>query len=211
MSDVEQRLANVYGATSVSELSKTYDDWAAHYDSDMLSVGYAHPATMVGLVARYLIDLNAPILDAGVGTGTIGTLLHILNYTNLHGIDMSQGMLAQAKARGVYRALGQAVLGEALDFASGQFSCIISTGTFTTGHAPASAFDELTRLLTPGGILIFTVGEAFWAQAGFAQKLAGLCAQGRLRPVWATEPYRPMPHSKTESHFLARAHVYQRV
>ena len=208
--DVEQRLAQVYSAASTPELSKTYDEWAASYDADMLATGYAHPAVICGLVARFIPDVNAPVLDAGVGTGTVGTLLWILGYANLHGLDMSQGMLGKAKARGVYQSLHQGTLGAALDYPSAHFACILSTGTFTTGHAPASAFDELTRILKPGGKLIFTVGEKVWVENGFSEKLESLCRDGKLLAIWQSQPYHPMPHSKTESHFTTRAMAYQR-
>ena len=208
--DVEARLGEVYHAASPSDLAKTYDDWAAEYDADMLATGYAHPAVICGLTSRYVSDTATPILDAGVGTGNIGLLLSILGFTNLHGLDMSQGMLAKAKARGIYSSLHQGILGAALDFPSSRFSCVVSTGTFTTGHAPASAFGELTRVVKPGGHLIFTMGTTVWVENGFAQKLDALCRQGLLIPVWQSEIYHPMPHSKTESHFTTRAHVYQR-
>ena len=58
----------------------------------------------------------AAILDAGVGTGAIGNMLSLLGYNNLSGLDMSEGMLAQARARGCYIDLRRGVLGETLDF-----------------------------------------------------------------------------------------------
>ncbi len=207
---VEDRLAHVYHAASQTELAKTYDQWAANYDADMQSIGYVHPAVMAGLVSRYVKKLDGTILDAGVGTGTIGALLQILGYSNLSGLDMSQGMLEQARARRAYRDLRLGILGETLDFATGQFDAVVSTGTFTTGHAPASAFDELARITKPGGVLIFTVGVTVWSENGFKAKLAALCAANRLKPVWTTVPYHPMPFSKTESGFEAAAHVYER-
>ena len=210
MSDVEKRLHQVYGATTSSDLSKTYDDWAASYDEDMLSVGYAHPAVICGLISRYVTDLSVPILDAGVGTGGVGQLLHVLGYTNLHGFDMSEGMLAKARSRQIYKGLHRGVLGEALDFNTGSFAAILSTGTFTTGHAPASGFAELARILKPDGQLIFTVGQLLWHEGGFSVALEKLVAAGELLPVWQSAPYHPMPHSKTESHFTTLALVYQR-
>ncbi len=208
--DVEARLAEVYTSASQEKLSKTYDEWASSYDADMLATGYAHPAVICGLTSRFVPRLDAPILDAGVGTGNIGVLLHTLGYINLHGIDMSQGMLEKAKARGVYMALHQGVLGEKLDLADGAYDTIISTGTFTTGHAPASAFDELTRALKNNGHIIFTMGTTVWTKSGFAKKLAALCEQGLLKPVWESVVYHPMPHSRTESHLTTKAYVYQR-
>ena len=208
--DVEARLAEVYTSASTSELSKTYDDWASHYDADMLATGYAHPAVICGLVSRYVPNLKSPILDAGVGTGNVGTLLNTLGYTTLHGLDMSQGMLDRARQRGVYAGLHQGVLGERLNFPDGEFDAIISTGTFTTGHAPASGFDELTRILKKGGHIIFTMGTKVWTDNGFAEKLGALSKAGLLKQVWESANYHPMPHSKTESHLTTRAYSYQR-
>ncbi len=209
-STADKRIESVYHSASREELAKTYDDWASDYDADMQSTGYIHPAIIVGLVSRYVKDTSAAILDAGVGTGTLGQLLSILNFTNLHGVDMSKGMLAIAKERNVYAHLRQGILGDALDFKTASVDCILSTGTFTTGHAPASAFDELVRILKPGGHLIFTVGTVVWDEAGFAAKLAALEASGLVVKIETTPIYHPMPLSQTESGFTTRAHVYRR-
>src|SRR5215217_8326125 len=67
-------------------------------------------------------------------------------YRNLVGIDISDGMLARARERGVYADLRDQVLGETLDFADESFVAVVATGVFTAGHAPASAFIELLRV-----------------------------------------------------------------
>ena len=48
------RLARVYGAESAEDLTESYDDWAAHYDEDLLSYGYRLPAVATGLFGRYV-------------------------------------------------------------------------------------------------------------------------------------------------------------
>ncbi len=208
---IDQRLESVYHASSREALAQSYDQWAETYDADMQGVGYVHPAVIVGLVARYVEKRDAMILDAGVGTGTIGQLLAILGYSNLIGIDMSDGMLAQAKARNIYAELKNQVLGETLDFVTGGMDCIVSTGTFTTGHAPAAAFNELVRITKSRGVLIFTVGTVVWEEAGFATKIAELVASGLIEEIATTAIYHPMPVSKTESGFTTRAHVVRRI
>ena len=208
---IDQILDTVFHASSREELSKTYYDWASNYDADMQTTGYVHPAIMAGLVSRYVKNAEATILDAGVGTGNIGQLLAILGYSNLIGIDMSDGMLARAKARNIYADLKNQILGERLEFLDASIDCIVSTGTFTTGHAPASAFDELVRITKPGGYLIFTVGSAVWQEAGFEVKLDALEATGLVEKIEVTTLYHPMPLSETESGFAARAHVYRKL
>jgi len=208
--DTDQWLEKVYHAGNREDLLKLYERWADTYDADLQHVGYLHAPVITGLVARFVPDRTSAILDAGVGTGAIGHILSIIGYGNLSGIDMSEAMLAKAGARGCYGDLRRAVLGETLDFADGRFDAIISTGTFTNGHAPASAFDELARILKPGGYLMFTVGTVIWEEQGFRQKLGALEAHKQLLPVETSAIYAPMPYSPLESGFTTRAHIYRR-
>ncbi len=203
MSGADHWIDKVYGAKSRDELRAHYDQWAEHYDADMLETGYLHYAVMAGIIARHVPDRSVAILDAGVGTGAFGTVLDILGYNNLHGLDMSDAMLVRARSRGCYISLVQATLGDRLPLQDQQFAAIVSTGTFTTGHAPVAAFEELARCLKPNGLLMITVGTHVWDEAGFESALRQNFAQH-----FTTEIYRPMPHSKTESNFTARAHVW---
>ena len=72
------------------------------------------------------------------------------------------------------------------------FRSIVSTGVFTTGHGPANAWDELTRITKRGGHLIFTVGTTVWQEAGFAEKFDELCGKGLIAPVEVTPVYHPI-------------------
>ena len=92
MSEVtrEQRLEQVYGAKSNDELRAIYDGWAQAYDQDLQALGYSYPPAIAGLVGRYVRERDAPILDAGAGTGIGGEVLAILGYTRLTGIDLSE-------------------------------------------------------------------------------------------------------------------------
>lgn len=211
MSGTDDWLHKVYGAKDRESLRALYDQWADQYDVDLLETGYLHYAVMAGLVTRHAPARDAAILDAGVGTGAFGDVLAILGYRDLHGLDMSDAMLARARARGCYAGLSNAVLGERLPFGDGAFDAIVSTGTFTTGHAPASAFAELARVLKRGGALMFTSGIVVWKEAGFEAALNVLARDGILVRVETTPEYRPMPHSKTESGFTTRAHVWRKI
>ncbi len=206
----DEWIGAVYKAPDRDTLKATYDTWAASYDADMLLTGYLHYAVLTGLVSRHVTRKDAAILDAGVGTGALGSLLNLLGYNNLSGIDMSAGMLAKAAERKCYSDLRQAVLGEKLDFVDKSFDAILSTGTFTEGHAPASAFDELVRLLEPGGVMIFTISTLVWVEKGFKDALDGFVRAGVLKLVEVTPIYQPMPYSPAESHVTTRAYVYRK-
>jgi predicted TPR repeat methyltransferase len=202
-------LDRVFQAGDRAEQVRNYDDWAATYDADMLGVGYLTPAVVVGLLNRAVAPEAGPVLDAGCGTGLVGEIMHVLGYGPLLGVDMSEGMLDRARARGVYASLTRSVLGETLDFASGSFAACFATGVFTAGHAPASSLDELVRVTRPGGHIAFNVGEQAWIAGGFKDKLESLAEAGRWRLLASSHPYRPMPLSAADGHLTAQAFLFE--
>jgi predicted TPR repeat methyltransferase len=204
----ELRLEQVYGAKSNDELRAIYDEWAAAYDSDLQAFGYSYPPAIAGLVARYVRERDAPILDAGAGTGIVGEVLAILGYTKLTGIDLSDGMLAIARAKGVYAELRNQTLGRRLDFAEHAFAAVVSAGVLTTGHAPPSCLDELIRVTRPGGHLIFTLSTPVYEEGGFRPKLEALSGQGLWRAVETTPTWCSLPRAPSHASVTARAYVF---
>jgi len=205
----ERRLEQVYGAKSNAELRAIYDEWAAAYDADLQAFGYSYPPAIAGLVARYVRDRGALILDAGAGTGIVGEVLAILGYTRLTGIDLSDGMLAVARAKAVYTELKNQTLGERLDFADDQFAATVSAGVLTTGHAPPSCLDELIRVTRPSGHLIFTLSTPVYEEGGFRLKLEALSGQGLWRAVETTPTWCSLPRAPSHASVTARAYVFE--
>ena len=78
-----------------------------------------------------------------------------LGYRDLYAMDLSLGMLEEARRKDLYKDFYQMTLGEELGFETNSFDSVISVGVFTTGHAPAHAFDELARVTKPDGIIVF--------------------------------------------------------
>jgi SAM-dependent methyltransferase len=185
----EGHLGAVYDAASPEEIARLYDGWAATYDAEMAMAGYRHPAIGAALLARHLPAGAAPVLDAGCGTGITGGWLGILGYPLVEGLDISEGMLAVARGRGVYAALHCAALGGPLPFGEGRFAAVIATGVFTTGHVGAEALPELIRVTRPGGILVLTVKTTLW-DGGLE---AAVAAAPALDLIDRTAPYVSMP------------------
>jgi predicted TPR repeat methyltransferase len=205
----EHRLEQAYAPKSNAELRALYDDWAERYDQDLQAFGYSYPPAIAGLVGRYVREREAPILDAGAGTGIVGEILAILGYTRLIAIDLSDGMLAIARAKGVYAALKNQTLGERLDFPDHAFAAVVSAGVLTTGHAPPSCFDELIRITRRGGYLIFTLSTPVYKEGGFRTKLEALRAQGLWRPIETTPPWYALPRARAHAGVTTRAYVFE--
>ena len=159
-------------------------------------MGYTNPALVSALFARLVPDVSGAILDAGCGTGVIGEILSLAGYDAIDGIDLSRGMLKRAAARGTYRSLGRAVLGEPLEIETGVYSGVVSSGVFTVGHAPASAFDEIARILKPGGVFVVSITDPAFESGGFGDAMGRLEEAGVWAPAATSGSYLPLPNAE---------------
>lgn len=180
------KVGAVFEANTPQELAERYDDLAESYDDELATD--VSPQRAVELLVRYVAS-EARILDAGCGTGKVGQMLYDRSYCNLEGLDLSRGMLREARKKNCYVALHQQVLGEHLAFPTGAFDAVLSVGVFVHGHAPSSSFDDLTRVTRPGGHIIFTLRPEFYAATDFKDKMAALTDAGRWRWVETGEPF----------------------
>ncbi len=98
-------------------------------------------------------------------------------------------------------------MGEPLDFSSDTFCGAIVTGVFTEGHAPHSSFDELVRVVKPGGHIVFNVRDDIYEHHGFREKMEGLEADGIWKLSEKSDAFRPFTIS--EPHVVARIFAYQ--
>ena len=190
-------LEKVYSATGdIAQLETAYDGWADGYDDSVSALGYTNPALVSALFARLVPDVSGAILDAGCGTGVIGEILSLAGYDAIDGIDLSRGMLKRAAARGTYRSLGRAVLGEPLEIETGVYSGVVSSGVFTVGHAPASAFDEIARILKPGGVFVVSITDPAFESGGFGDAMGRLEEAGVWAPAATSGSYLPLPNAE---------------
>lgn len=190
-------LDRLYGAPDLDVLRNEYDRIAAVYESRLVDgMGYLAPDA-VAVVAERLLPRDAHILDAGAGTGLLGVSLARMGFTRLDGLDLSPGMLAEARRKGVYGDLRQSRLGDPLDYESGTFDGVVSSGVLTVGHAHASSLDELVRITRPGGLVIFTL-RCDRTPAGFDDKIAELERSSRWMVVERGDEFQAMPLGEPE-------------
>ena len=162
----------VLNAKSLQDISEAYDVWSKTYDQDLLdNFGYQAPARSVELLSKYLPIDEALVLDAGCGTGLVGQLLVKVRKFQIDGVDYSQSMLAEAKAKGCYRALQQVDLNQPLQIAADTYDAVICIGTFTLGHVQPDALHEMLRITKSGGRICLTVRDEFWLKSNFGSLL----------------------------------------
>jgi predicted TPR repeat methyltransferase len=92
-------------------VSAIFDGYANDFDGHLLRLGYRVPGAMRKIlldVAPFLFDApdcDGFILDLGCGTGLMAVALGDLKCDGWVGVDLSAGMLAQARGRGLYHSL----------------------------------------------------------------------------------------------------------
>jgi predicted TPR repeat methyltransferase len=139
-------------------VEQTFDNFAASFESKLAKLSYRAPAVVSamlddsGLEASQALDL----LDAGCGTGLCGPLVR--RYARrLTGIDLSAGMLAQAKEKQVYDELQQGELTAYLRDHRDSFDIVISADTLVYFGALDEVIAAAAGALRPGGMLVFTL------------------------------------------------------
>jgi len=145
-----------------------YDDWSEHYDTHLRqSFGYISPR-IAAQALRELIDDDAiEILDYGCGTGLVGSALRALGFVNVDGVDISAGMLRQARDKGVYRHLACADLGAGPALAEARYDAGFCIGSMGAGHIGAAQVPDLLRPLRVGAPFIVTINAMHYAPEGF--------------------------------------------
>lgn len=194
MSQIER----VFKLTSVAEAKSTYNEWAEDYNREMIDEQHYVAHTIAAdYVLKYLEcrDIaNVKILDAGCGTGLVGAALAEKGAKQIHGIDLSPGMMEVARRTGAYQSLSPADLSQQLDLPSQSYDFIVCVGTMTQGHVGPEAFDEFIRVVKPGGFIISTVRETVWEKNGYKTKVESLEESGKAKLISAkTEDYREGP------------------
>lgn len=188
----------VYASKNEAELRERYDQWAKTYESDLENdIGWFGPLRAVEAAVRYIAK-DARILDAGAGTGLVGKLLAEQGYTDLIAMDLSDGMLEEARKKNAYKEFHQMVMGETLDFPTDSFDAVITVGVLTVGHAPVKSLDELVRVTKPGGYIIYTLRPDLHEEGGFKEKHAELEAAGKWKLAELGEPTHILPKGEPD-------------
>jgi SAM-dependent methyltransferase len=123
-----------------------YDRWAATYEDTV------EDAMDVALLERLDVDWASldRVADLGCGTGRTGEWLVAHGVREVDGVDLSPGMLAAARARGVYASLREGEVGDTgLD--SGAYDLVVSCLVDEHLADLGPLYAEAARLARPGG------------------------------------------------------------
>jgi predicted TPR repeat methyltransferase len=209
------RLTNdLLTAMPTDYVTALYDQYASKFEASLVGqLGYRGPELLLKAVLSACDAENKSMLfrraiDLGCGTGLVARAF-ALQIESIIGIDLSSGMIAQARATRLY---GELVIADAVDGlkrqADDSADLVIAADMMIYLHDLAPLMQQAARVLMPGGVLAFTAethgGEGVVLGAGLryaqsADHLRGLIADAGLLLAHVdeasirTENQRPVP------------------
>ena len=160
-----------------------FDGYAPGFEASLLGLGYRAPGLMLRALEQLMPGLGSTrrlgdVLDLGCGTGLVGVVLHDVVDGRLKGVDLSAGMLEEARLKGIYGSLEQNDIDTALARDDSRYEAVIAADVFCYFGALDATLAAIARRLTPSGWLLFTVEALDGADANEEWQLG---ASGRYR------------------------------
>lgn len=181
------------GGTDVHEVAERYDRWADEYDTDIRSWSYAAPEIVAEIAAAHVAP-ESSVLDAGCGTGLVGTALRAAGLCGeIVGIDVSAASLRIAERTGAYTSVAVADLQQSLPAADDRFGAVVCVGVMTYVPDVEAAWREFARVVRPGGVVVVTQRDDLWEPRGCQAAIDRLAAEGVWTPVEITGPQPYLP------------------
>lgn len=175
-------LDRTYTLATPEDTKQHYDHWAASYDREIAENGYATPARVAEAVWQFRPDPQAEVLDFGCGTGLSGLALRRVGYQWVDGMDPSERMLEQARAKTAYRALTAIRMDDRAPIPRHRYQVITGVGVLGVGAAPPETFDMILHALPRGGLFAFSYNDHALADPAYTSKISEWvdCAAARL-------------------------------
>jgi predicted TPR repeat methyltransferase len=170
--------ADPEGAMSPSYVRALFDQYAPRFDGALVEgLAYRGPERLLDAVVRARPLSPAAqfdtMLDLGCGTGLAGAAFRP-RVRHLTGVDLSPGMIARARAKGIYDRLET---GELMEFLAAEragcrcYDLVIAADVFVYLFDLAPVARAAADVLSPGGLFAFTVETHGGAGVELGEKL----------------------------------------
>ncbi|MFP1721858.1 class I SAM-dependent DNA methyltransferase [Lonsdalea quercina] len=172
------------------KLKDYYKRWAIRYEKDVKNEHYSGPGVMASITYMTCLSFlekspeQTRILDAGCGTGLVGTALVNSGFKNIDGLDLSEEMgkiAAQTKSyKNIWTDIDLSkemshIPPSPLDHIS--YDIIVCCGVFTLGHLEPTALSTLHRFVAKDGFIIVSTRKSYLEQHDFERTTEGLLQQ----------------------------------
>lgn len=180
-------VATLTAMTAEDDAHEVYEAWAPTYEADLVG-GYGYTAHRIAAegMAGACPERSSHILDIGCGTGLVAVELAARGFSTIDGLDASARMLAQARAKGVYRRLHEGDLRDLAAIEPTHYDAAVAVGVFGGGHVGPGDLECFARPVRAGGAIVLFANGIPWVEDDYPLHLRRLEEEG----VWTVEHTR---------------------
>ncbi|XP_046581015.1 demethylmenaquinone methyltransferase-like [Haliotis rubra] len=148
------------------DIADMFNDYAEDYEQEYLNIGLRSHIVVGDFMAKTVPEEDrskVKVLDVGAGTGLLGNELKNLGFTHIDALDPAEKMLDVSRRRNIYQRLICAFMNKNRndDIDTDYYDYIVASAAFNEGLVPSEAFQEMIRIVKPGGRITFTVPTKF--------------------------------------------------
>ena len=177
-------VATLTSMTAEDDAHEVYEAWAPTYEADLVG-GYGYTAHRIAAegMAGACPERAAEILDVGCGTGLVAVELAARGFSTIDGLDASARMIAEARAKGIYRDLRGGDVRDPAAVEPGRYDAAIAVGVFGGGHVGPEDLECFARPVRAGGVIVLFANGIPWVEDDYPLHLHRLEENG----VWTVE------------------------
>jgi predicted TPR repeat methyltransferase len=143
-------------ASPLEYVRDLFDKYARRFEDHLVrQLRYRVPELLAAQLQPLLPARPIDVLDLGCGTGLCGVLLKPLA-RSLTGLDVSENMLEEARAKDIYDTLVAGEIGAYLAQQNASFDLIVAADVFIYIGDLAPVFKGAHEALRPGGLFAFS-------------------------------------------------------
>lgn len=149
---------NVTGKAPDRYVEELFDEYSRHFDTELAeTLEYSTPSKIHEILFRYFGGrLFENAADLGCGTGLSGEALRPL-CKRISGVDLSAGMLEQAREKNIYDELHKAEINEFLKEREGEFDLLAAADSLIYSGDLKDFFENSRRALKKDGFSVFSL------------------------------------------------------
>ncbi|XP_067660151.1 methyltransferase-like protein 27 [Haliotis asinina] len=182
--------------TSRDEIIDRFSQNSQRYDKVMETVNFMGPLITAQTTAELFLSnrKNVYILDVAAGTGLCAEKLYSHGFRKMDALDPSSRMLDEARRKGLYgRYFTEALRENALNIANDTYDAVTisAMSSMVLIKLPIEAFEELIRIVKPGGYIINTFMHSLLSAVLLRENMKTLEDQGKWKQIELKHFQRP--------------------
>jgi len=152
--------------TNTAYRTKLFDQWPTYledFNECKAIMGYRYPETLVEEFLTLNIPKDAKILDMACGPGNVAFIMKDHDYTNIDGLDPSQGLLDAAMEKKLYQKTFCCYVTPDIPtpIADNTYDALLCSAGMFPGSIVPQAFTELIRVVKPGGVIAWNIADGY--------------------------------------------------